>query len=493
MNTSSKFEYYKSLVEELRKLPSETEWLEFKQNNANPEDIGEYISALANSAAYQGKTHGYLIWGIEDEHHDIVGTSFRYASTKIGNEELENWLLRQLAPKIEFQFYELDFDGKLVCLLEIQAATRQPVQFKNQEFIRIGTYRKKLKDHAERERRLWRVFDATPFERQIAESHVTGQDVLKLIDFPAYFDLLNVEMPTGSEEILKALADDDLIASDDAGRWNIFNIGGILFAKDLNEFSSLKRKALRVILYRGDGRIETIREQVGSKGYASGFEGLVGFVNGLLPSNEVIGQALRKKVPMFPELAVRELIANALIHQDFSQTGNGPMIEIFDSRMEITNPGLPLVDTHRFLNSPPKSRNEGLASLLRRIGICEERGTGVDKVVFQTEFYQLPAPSFETFDTSTKSVLFAHKELNEMDKADKVRACYLHACLRLAERKEMTNSSLRERFQVKKQNRAIITRIINDTLNEKLIIPSDPNQGRKYARYLPFWVRTQTS
>ncbi len=151
-----------------------------------------------------------------------------------------------------------------------------------------------------------------------------------------------------------------------------------------------------LIQYRGNGRVETQREYGDSRGYAVGFEGLIDYIKALLPSNEVIGTAFRKKVPMYPELAIRELVANAIIHQDFFITGTGPMIEIFEDRMEITNPGLPLVDTARFLDSPPRSRNEALASFLRRIHICEERGSGVDKVVIQTELFQLPAPVFET-------------------------------------------------------------------------------------------------
>ncbi len=88
---------------------------------------------------------------------------------------------------------------------------------------------------------------------------------------------------------------------------------------------------------------------------------------------------------MFPELAIRELVANALIHQDFSVTGAGPTVEIFDDRIDITNPGEPLVDTQRFLDTPPRSRNEALASLMRRARICEERGSGIDKVVLEVE------------------------------------------------------------------------------------------------------------
>jgi predicted HTH transcriptional regulator len=130
------------------------------------------------------------------------------------------------------------------------------------------------------------------------------------------------------------------------------------------------------------------------------------------------------------------------------------MVEIFSDRMEITNPGLPLVKTERFLDTPPRSRNEALASLMRRAGICEERGSGVDKVVFQTELYQLPAPLFETPEGNTRVILFAHRALNEMDKTDRVRACYLHACLRYVERDPMTNASLRERFGIEEHNAA---------------------------------------
>jgi predicted HTH transcriptional regulator len=163
------------------------------------------------------------------------------------------------------------------------------------------------------------------------------------------------------------------------------SLGAILFAKCLDAFHALRRKAVRVIHYRGLGRTEALKEHVVSKGYVSGFEGLIEYVNGLLPANEVIEQALRKSMLVFPELAVRELTANALIHQDFFVMGSGPTVEVFDDRIEFTNPGEPLVDTQRFVDTPPKSRNEALASLMRRVRICEERGSGIDKVVSQVE------------------------------------------------------------------------------------------------------------
>jgi predicted HTH transcriptional regulator len=226
-----------------------------------------------------------------------------------------------------------------------------------------------------------------------------------------------------------------------------------------------------------------------ARGYASGFEGLIGFIMALVPSNEVIEKALRRTVPMFPELAVRELVANALIHQDFFVTGAGPMVEIFDDRMEITNPGEPLIDTQRFIDTPPKSRNEALASLMRRFRICEERGSGIDKVVFEVEYYQLPAPIFEVPEGFTRAVLFAHRPLNEMDKADRVRACYLHACLKWVMRDYLTNASLRERFGVEEKNKAAVSRYIRDAVEEGAIKPFDEGASRKLRKYVPYWAK----
>ncbi|HRE54478.1 MAG TPA: ATP-binding protein [Candidatus Competibacter sp.] len=476
------------ILAELRKLPRETEWAEFKHNRAEPDEIGEYLSALANAAALAGKVSAWLVWGLDDDTHEVIGTTFDPASVKVGNEELESWLLHLLSPKINFRFRVVRAEGGTVVLLEIGSAFHHPVQFKGTEFIRVGSYKKKLKDFPEKERELWRVFDLTPFEREVAAEDTAAEEVLRLLDYPAYFDLLSLPLPAGRDGILSALQADDLIAPGKAGRWNITQLGAVLFAKRLTDFRALTRKAVRVVLYKGESRVETVREQEGSKGYAAGFEGLIGLVTNLLPSNEVIGQALRKQVPMFPELAIRELVANAIIHQDFHLTGTGPMVEIFAGRMEITNPGLPLVQTDRFLDSPPRSRNEALASFMRRIGVCEERGSGVDKVVMQTERYQLPAPLFETTGEHTRAVLFAYREFREMDKADRIRACYLHACLRYVQRDFLTNASLRERFAVEEKNKAAVSRYIREAVEARMIRPVNEDAARKMMKYVPFWA-----
>ncbi|NKC16760.1 MAG: transcriptional regulator [Gammaproteobacteria bacterium] len=489
MSSTRRANYLQSLLGELCALPREAEWVEFKENNFKPDDIGQYISALANAAALVGKTHAYLVWGVRDNDHTLVGTRFKPHEEKVGREELESWLLRLLEPKIDFQFNTIAADELTIVLLEITLAARQPVRFSGQEYIRVGSYKKKLKDFPEKERALWRIFDQTPFEEGIAwQDAGTEEDVLSLLDYPSYFDLLELPLPDNRQGILTALAAERLIRRSDAGHWDITHLGGILFAKRLEDFHTLRRQAVRVVQYSGTRRTETLKEQERARGYAAGFERLVSYINGLLPANEVLGQALRRTIAMFPERAVRELVANALIHQDFSVTGAGPMVEIFTDRIEITNPGEPLVDPQRFIDSPPRSRNESLAGLMRRFGICEERGSGIDKVVLEVELFQLPAPLFERPDGFTRAVLFAHKELKAMEKPDRIRATYQHACLRYLTREAMTNTSLRERFGIVGKNAAVASRLLNEALEAGLIVIADPNAGTRNRQYLPFWA-----
>ncbi|MCP5515620.1 MAG: ATP-binding protein, partial [Spirochaetales bacterium] len=114
--------YYSHLLKELITIPGETEWIEFKMNNQDPQEIGEYISALANTAALYGKSFGYIIWGIEDSSHNIMGTNFSPKKAKKGNEELENWLFRLISPKINFFFHEFNYEGLNIVILEINRA-----------------------------------------------------------------------------------------------------------------------------------------------------------------------------------------------------------------------------------------------------------------------------------------------------------------------------------------------------------------------------------
>jgi ATP-dependent DNA helicase RecG len=482
-------EYLCSLLESLVNLPHETEWVEFKVNNSDPEDIGQYLSAISNSAALQEKQTGYIVWGVEDTTHNILGTSFKPKSAKVGAQELENWLATQLEPRINFKICEFRYEGNNIVLFEIPRATYIPVKFKSIEYVRVGSYKKKLGEHPEKERQLWSIFSNCPFEKGIALENIKKQDIPDYIDYPEYFELTSLKLPTDLSGILQRLEAEKLIVKKPGSSYDITNLGAILFAKSLSVFERLSRKAVRVIMYEGKNRIKTLREMQGQRGYAAGFKGLISYINNLLPQNEVINEALRAETRMYPEIAIRELVANAIIHQNFDISGTGPVVEIFSDRIEITNPGTPLIDPIRFIDQPPRSRNEALAAFMRRINVCEERGSGIDKVIDAAEVFQLPAPSFKVTDNHTQAILFAYKKLSDMDKDDKIRACYQHACLKLVSNEQMTNSSLRQRFLISSNNASIASRIISDTVEAGLIKPYDPSsESKKHAKYVPFWA-----
>jgi ATP-dependent DNA helicase RecG len=177
------------------------------------------------------------------------------------------------------------------------------------------------------------------------------------------------------------------------------------------------------VIYEGINKLQTRDDKTDNRGYAVGFEGLVDFVHSAAPQNRFIEEVV-EEVKMFPEQALRELIANALVHQDFLATGTSVMIEMYSDRIEISNPGIPPIKVERFIDEY-RSRNEQLADLMQRFGICEEKGSGIDKVVSAAEMFQPPAPDFRVGETRTTAVLFAHQDFDDMSKSDRIRAAKL--------------------------------------------------------------------
>ncbi|SDD31320.1 ATP-binding protein [Peptococcus niger] len=223
-------------------------------------------------------------------------------------------------------------------------------------------------------------------------------------------------------------------------------------------------------------------------GYALGFEYLMKIIETLLPSREVISGALRENKTAYPLIAIREIIANALIHQEFTFRGTGPVIELFPNRIEVTNPGQPLVDIYRIIDNPPRSRNERLAALMRRLKMCEELGTGWDKIVIQCELFQLPAPRISLYDENTKVTLYSKKLFSDLTLDDRLWSCYLHACIKYIEGDYLTNSSLRKRFGVSSSSSSSISRVIKASIDKGYIKPLDPDTAPKHMKYVPTWA-----
>ena len=481
-------DYLVDLVRELCKQPRETEWIEFKVNNANPQSIGEYISALANSAALYQKVHAYMIWGVKNGTNEIVGTNFSPSIAKKGNEPLENWLLRLLEPRIDFRYFEIMVDDKPVVILEVDSASHIPIAFSGIEYIRIGASKKPLMEYPEKERSLWKMFDVVRFVEEVAAERMNEESILHTIDYTAYFNLLKIPIPSNRERILDILKQEELIVPNDAGSWDITNLGAILFARDLNDFSHLKRKALRITQYFGNSKTVESRTKDICKGYAIGFELIIDSIDSYLVNYEVVERIYRKEIRVYPAIAIRELVANALIHQDFLMRGTGPEVEIFDDRIEITNPGSPLVEIQRIIDYPPVSRNEALVSLMCRFDLCEERGIGIDKVIEQIEDSHLPSPNFEIFPSHTRVVLFGPKTVAEMSDAERLQSCYLHASLKYVKNSALTVSSLQERFGMKEENKATVSSYVSKAVEANLIKPVDAEAPQEFMKYVPYWA-----
>ena len=160
-------------LQELRALPTETEWVEFKHNRAEPQEIGEYLSALSNGAALESQPFGYIVWGVENGTHNVLGTTFRPRNQKgSGNEDLEPWLNKLLAPRVNFRIFEFEAEGHPMVMFEVQAANTAPVAFSGRRFVRVGSHKKPLSEHPERERKLWEIVSgpAVDWSAEICEA-----------------------------------------------------------------------------------------------------------------------------------------------------------------------------------------------------------------------------------------------------------------------------------------------------------------------------------
>jgi len=458
-----------------RSSRSETQNLEFKEAKAQFDNkkLYKYCVAIANEGG------GFLVLGVADKPpRKIVGTrAFNDVVAMAAK------LFKAVGFRVEIEEVQHP-DGRVVVFQIPPRPRGTAYHFEGSYLMRSG---EELVPMSEDQLRKIFAEGQPTWLDGIAEEGLSGQDVVQLLDTQTFFDLLNLPYPTNQIGVLQRLESERLIQSK-KGAYSILNIGALLLAKNLRNFEGVQRKAARVVTYQGDSKLKTESDITGEKGYAVGFKGLVQYVMGKLPQNEMIEDAIRKEVKLVPEVVIRELLANALIHQDFEFTGTSPIVEIYSNRVEISNPGEPIVPVDRFIDGY-LSRNERLADLMRRFGICEEKSSGIDRVVEAAELLQLPAPDFLVEYQRTVVVIYGSRAFRNMDRSDRVRACYQHCVLQWVLRKQMTNQSLRERFGLSERSGNTISQIISSAVEQELIKidPSAPD-SRKYARYIPIWA-----
>jgi ATP-dependent DNA helicase RecG len=458
-----------------RAAPSEHQRLEFKEakNQFAKEKVYEYCVALANEGG------GHLVLGVADEKPRRVVSTHAF-------ENLTH-MAEQIFTTVGFRVDVEEVthpDGRVVVFTIPPRPRGTAYHLGGRYLMRAGGSLVPMSED-----QLRRIFaDGAPdWLEEPTRTGLTEEKVTELLDMQTYFELIKRPFPSSRAGIIDRLTQERFIERNVDG-YSVSRLGAILLARQLDDFPDLRRKAPRVVVYSGKSKLETRLDQAGGKGYAVGFQSLVRFVMSQLPQNEIVADALRSEMTIAPEIVVRELVANALVHQDFSVTGASTMIEVYTDRLEISNPGEPIVPVDRFIDGY-QSRNEHLADCMRRQGICEEKSSGIDKVISAAELYQLPAPDFRVVHNRTNVVIRGPMQFSDMGKDDRIRACFQHCALRWVMAESMTNQSLRARFGLPENRATSVSQIIAMTI-EAGLIKADESVGasRKLARYLPVWA-----
>lgn len=479
---------YVKLLNALLLEGRENETTEYKETSLDPVLLGEYISALSNSALRLDEKVAYIVFGVKDD-LTVVGTQYDPKTVQHKNEDLEYYLSKRLSPPVRFEFVEFFYNTKRVVMIKIYPAFDRPTNFNHIAYIRIGSHKVTLDTQPEIYKELWLKGNNNPFEKAVAYTCESKEEILKLLDYQCFFKRLELNVPQTTDFIIKYLISREMICDNSDGTYDILNIGAILFARKLSDFDYLKRKRLQLIKYRGNSKTGgAILKKQYDCGYAICLDEIVKEIINNIPINSfVVEGASRKDVPVYPPLAIRELVVNSVMHQDYSIPGDNPDICLYKNRMEITNPGAPATDVNRIIDSH-KSRNEILASFMNDIGFCEEEGKGIDRVIEDIELYQLPAPTFENLTTQTRVTLFQPKEFSTYTKEERIRACYQHASLKYVSKGFMTNQSLVDRFGGEPSTNTS-SHIITETVDCGLIKLYDPEStSKRYAKYVPIYA-----
>jgi predicted HTH transcriptional regulator len=456
-----------------RKSRSEHQCLEFKAAKVqfDYDKLCEYCVALANEGG------GHLVLGVtNDPPRPVTGTPAVNDPVKMTEK-----LFHDLHFRVDIE--EVQHPEGRVVVCNIPSRPRGTAySLKGRYLMRAGSELSSMTEDC-----LRGIFNEG--KPDWLEEHVDGgfdgAQIVELLDTQTFFELLEKEYPSRRDEVLKKLVSERLITPD-GDRFSIPKMSALLLAKKLSSFPEVSRKAARVLVFEGSSKAKTKVDVVGTMGYAVGFTNLVAFVMSHLPQNAVVQRALREEVKLLPSIIIRELVANALIHQDFNASGTSVMIEIFDNRVEISNPGEPVVEVNRFIDGY-RSRNERLAALMRRFRVCEEIGSGIDKVVIAAENYQLPAPLFRAAHQRTEMIIHGVQPFDKMDRDDRIRACYQHCVLKYLMHERMVNQTLRERFRLPGTESNLVSMIISATA-EAGLIHADSTTSRKYAKYVPYWA-----
>ena len=349
-----------TLIRSLTKLVREVEWVEFKENNSDPIALGKYISALSNSAILAGEEQAFIVFGIHDTDHEIVGTEVRWRSAKRGNEDALHWVNKMLQPTIHLELTEAEIDGKHVEIISINPPYEHPVRFEGVAWIRIESSLHPLNHHPTKEAAIWRAAGRFTFENQKARLGMSREDVLDAFLCRELVEGLAPGRKDG--DIIEFLREHKFLASNLEGGFDPYNVLVLVAARNYEDWEGYQRKGIRVVSYRTATKFDREVDLRGKRGYFPAFTRALDRVLESIPNREEIVRGVRTTVYDIPEVAIREILANAIVHQDLTDPTSGPLVEIFPDRVVITNPGEPLVKPERFVDCPSRSLIRSYAS-----------------------------------------------------------------------------------------------------------------------------------
>ncbi len=383
-----------ALVDRLRAMPTETEWFEFKRNHVAPEHLGEYVSALANEAALHREPRAYLVFGVDDLTHAVVGTTFEpYATKAKGNQDLLPWTHAGLVPNPGLDVHVVDHPHGRVVVFAIGCARTQPVVFHGTAWVRAGNSKTQLSKHPEKARALWTLghdwsADTVPgatladldpeaitaAKKQFAVKHPTQASEIAAWDDTTFLNkarVLRQGAVTRAAILLLGRPESSTLLAPAVAR-----VSWILKDKDNKELDYAHIDP--PLLLAGDRVLQRLRN----------------LIVRVLPSGTLFPQEITQYDPW----VIREALHNAIAHQDYLRQGRVIVVE-FPDRVLVTNVGefLPGSVEKVIAQDAPQAiyRNPFLAQAMVELGLIDTQGGGI-KRMFETQRQRsFPLPDYD--------------------------------------------------------------------------------------------------
>ena len=467
----------------LSPLPQELNELDWKASTCKADRMAKHLSAFAN---YSGG--GYLVFGIEDG-GIVKGLTVKEA--ELYSSQIANWARDLTKPELRTQIFSFEFKGKALLGVFIEEAFDKPVHKRNgtleDSYLRAGGQSRQMTRDEIRQSMM--SSRRQRFEEMPATlPNSLGDEWIQNFNFSEFLKRTHFES-NENERLIEHLFAHKLVARINQ-KYVPTNLAVLTCANDLAQFPSYERYAVRITEYFDATKMQAKRDQTIQAGISLSLDMIVRLVLDSLPHSEIIQNATKLRTSVIPQIAIRELIINSIMHRDFTKTNSFITIEIFSDRIEITNPGglLPDISVDRLIDHPSVCRNEVLSDFLRKLGLAEERGSGVDNAVAAIELWGLPPVIFENQKDYFKAIILMPRKFNEMSKVERITAVYQHACLNKLTGKRTTNSSLRERFKFSSEETTKVGRLISDAIDADRIKLANPSASKRDFHYLPYWA-----